>query len=353
MLAPEHTIPEFSLQPIELRILARRAAVPAALTAVAVAAVLVFGGRVHEFADALGRAAGVDPGWAIAAIAFECISIAGYVALLWLVGGRAAARIRFRESLQITLAGAAATRVLPTAGAGGAAVTVWALRRAGLAARAAVQTLLVFFVLLYAVFLASIAIAGAALALGLTSSPGPVALSVVPAIAATVGIALAIALAMQAGQVPEPLVQASALPLRARLTRGARLLGGAVRDALGLVTSGDARLVGAVAYWLFDAAVLWSMLRAFGTPPAIPVVVLAYFVGQAANTVPIPGSVSGGIAGVLLAFGVSGSLALPAVLAYRAVAVWLPTALAVAALPSLRSTLARWRYEDGLAGAGD
>jgi len=75
--------------------------------------------------------------------------------------------------------------------------------------------------------------------------------------------------------------------------------------------------------------------------------VLAYFVGQVANTLPIPGSVSGGIAGVLIAFGVAPELALPAVLAYRTVAVWLPTPFAVAAVPALRGTIARWRGEAG------
>jgi hypothetical protein len=77
------------------------------------------------------------------------------------------------------------------------------------------------------------------------------------------------------------------------------------------------------------------------------VVALAYFVGQVANTLPIPGSVSGGIAGVLIAFGVAPELALPAVLAYRTVAIWLPTPFAVAAVPALRGTIGRWRVEAG------
>ena len=124
-------------------------------------------------------------------------------------------------------------------------------------------------------------------------------------------------------------------------------MGDAVCDALRLIRTGDPRLGGAVAYWAFDAAVLWAMLHAFGAPPVLPVIVLAYFVGQVANTLPIPGSVSGGIAGVLIAFGVAPELALPAVLAYRTVAVWLPTPFAVAAVPALRGTIARWRGEAG------
>jgi uncharacterized membrane protein YbhN (UPF0104 family) len=355
MLAPEQTVQDFALPTIDLRAAARRAAVPALLGAVAVAGVLLLGGRLNAFADALKRAVGVDPGWAVAAIAFEGLSIAGYVALLSLVAGRATSRIRFRESAQITFAGAAATRLLPTAGAGGAAVTMWALRRAGLGARAAVHTLLVFFVLLYGVFLASIALAGAAIAFGLVHNPGPVALSAIPAAAATAGIALALALSQRFDEdLSETAAQPtsrSRLTLSLRLRRGGQLLGGAVRDASRLARSGDVRLAGAIAYWVLDAAVLWSMLRAFGASGAIPIVVLAYFVGQVANTLPIPGSVSGGIAGVLLAFGVPAVLALPAVLAYRTIAVWLPTPAAIAALPALRSTIARWKKADDVPAA--
>jgi hypothetical protein len=88
------------------------------------------------------------------------------------------------------------------------------------------------------------------------------------------------------------------------------------------------------------------MLHAFGAAPALAVVVLAYFVGQVGNTIPIPGAVSGGIIGVLLAFGVDADLALVSVLAYRAVAIWLPASIGLAALGRLRRTVARWTRED-------
>jgi hypothetical protein len=131
-----------------------------------------------------------------------------------------------------------------------------------------------------------------------------------------------------------------------RVRTAGRLLGLAVRDACRLVRSGDSRLAGAIAYWGFDAGVLWAMLQAFGSPPVLPVLALAYLVGQVANTLPIPGSVSGGIAGVLIAFGVPAELALPSVLAYRTVAVWLPTPVAIAAIPGVRATIAGWERED-------
>jgi uncharacterized membrane protein YbhN (UPF0104 family) len=347
MLAPQQTATELALPTLDVRAFARRAAVPAVVAATVMAVVVLAGGRVHAFADALRRVVGLSPAWLTVGIAFECISLAGYVALLALVAGRATSRVRMRESAQITLAGAAATRLLPTAGAGGAALTVWALRRAGLGALAAARTLLAFFVVLYAVFLASIAVAGAALALGLTHAHGPLALSAVPAAAAALGIAVALVLAVRRTG-PDAEAEGGA-GFRARLRVGARLIGDAVRDALALMRSREPRLVGAVAYWAFDAAVLWAMLHAFGAPPPLAVVALAYLVGQVANTVPLPGTVSGGMAGVLIAFGVSAGLALPAVLAYRTVAVWLPSPAAVASIPGLRATVARWAREDATA----
>ncbi len=359
MFAPDHTAAaEFTLPALDVRSLLRRAAVPMALGGAAVVAVLLVGGHVPAFADALRRGLGVNPRWVAAGIVFESISLAGYVALLSLVAGRAAPRVGVRESVQITLAGAAATRLLPTAGAGGAALTLWALRRAGPRPRAASRILLMFLVLLYSVFLASIVLSGAVLALGLVSSPGPVAVSAVPAVAAL--LAIVIGLGLAATPRARMVLAADRSPggtsgpsrgwsVSRRVRSGARLIGLAVRDACELVRTGELRLAGAIAYWVFDAGVLWAMLHAFGSPPVLPVLALAYLVGQVANTLPIPGSVSGGIASVLIAFGVPAELALPAVLAYRTVAVWLPTPVAIAAIPALRTTIARWEREDKVA----
>jgi putative heme transporter len=336
--ATDRTVAELSLRSVEVRGLGRRLAIPAALAA-AVAFVLLAGGHAHAFVDGIERGLRVTPAWAGLGVLFECLSLAGYVALLALVAGRATRRIGNRESAQIAFAGAAATRLLPTAGAGGLGLTVWALRRAGLSARSATKTLLTFLVVLYGAFLGALALAGGALALNLVHGHGPEQLSALPAGAAVCAIVLSIALALR--HRGAPVAGASAAPGR-RVGDAAQLLGEAVRDACGLVRSGDARVAGAAAYWAFDAAVLWAMLHALGRPPALPVIVLAYFVGQLANTIPVPGSVSGGMAGVLIAFAVPAELALPAVLAYRAVSVWLPAPVALASLPALRATVGRW-----------
>jgi putative heme transporter len=344
MLASEQAIHELALPRVELRPLARRAAVPVLLGAAAATFVVLAGGKVHAIGDALHRTLSLSVGWAFAAILLESLSIAGYVLLLSLVAGRANARIGARESAQITLAGTVATRLLPTAGAGGAALTIWTLRRSGLHANGAVKTLLRFFVLLYAVFLAAIAIAGAMLSLHVVASHGPTVLSLTAAISATGAITVALLLA-QRGSAQR---SGDAGRLRRRAEATADLLGGAVREGIALVRQGDVRLLGAIAYWGFDAAVLWATLHAVGAAPPVPVIVLAYFVGQVANTLPLPGSVSGGIAGVLVAFGVPIAIALPAVLAYRAIAVWLPSPAALIALPGFRATLSRWAAEDAI-----
>jgi putative heme transporter len=331
---------EFALPSLDLRALARRAAVPAGLAAVA-AIVIIGGGRLQELADALERALSADWRWVASAAGMELLSYAGYVALLWLVAGRATRRIDARRALEVTLGGAAATRLLPTAGVGGAALTLWSFRRAGIPKREAARTLLTFLVVLYAVFLGAIVVSGALIALGAVPATGPLTLSAVPAGVAATGIAAALVLGLRrrdaAGDAPED---------AGRLRRTARLLGDATADAITLVRGADPRLLGALAWWLFDAAVLWAMLSAFGAAPPIAVVVLAYFVGQIGNALPIPGAVSGGIVGVLLAFGVQADLVLVSVLAYRSVAIWLPAPVGLLALTSLRRTFARWKFED-------
>src|SRR4051812_6558224 len=329
---------DLTLPPLDVRGLARRAALPAAVVAAGAGALIVAGGPLQAFADALHRALAADPRWVAAGALFEVLSFAGYVALLSLVAGRAPRRIDARRAPEVTLGGAAATRLLPTAGAGGAALTLWALRRTGIGARAAARTLLTFLVLLYAVFLAAIAASGAVIALG---GHGPLTLSAVPALGATAGIAVALTLGLRRRPTPGS---------SGRIRRGAALLGDATADALALLRTADARLIGAIGWWLFDAAVLWAMLSAFGAPPPLAVVVLAYFVGQVGNTIPVPGAVSGGMVGVLLAYGVGPDLALVSVLAYRAVAIWLPAPAGLLALSALRRTLARWAREDSAPG---
>src|SRR5215207_4270332 len=99
---------------------------------------------------ALPAVAGLDETWRLlkagnawwlgVGVTLELGSYAGYVLLFRRVFGRVDG-IGVRRSLEITLAGVAATRLLATAGAGGVALTGWALRHSGMARTAVVSGL--------------------------------------------------------------------------------------------------------------------------------------------------------------------------------------------------------------------
>src|SRR3954469_23519937 len=177
----------------------------AAVLAAGAAAVVVAPGIAAKFGDALVRALHADPAYVIGGVAFELVSFAGYIALFWHVASRATPRIGLRASGEIALASTAATRLLPTAGAGGAALTFWSLRRAGQDNGTATRTLLSFLVVLYSVFLGAIVVAGTLLAAGAGPSDVRLTLSAVPAGAAATAIALALVFALRHDRDASPL----------------------------------------------------------------------------------------------------------------------------------------------------
>jgi uncharacterized protein (TIRG00374 family) len=122
-------------------------------------------------------------------------------------------------------------------------------------------------------------------------------------------------------------------------------LSGGVKDALELIRRRDWRLLGAVAYWLFDNLVLYACLAAFGQTPSFWVVAMAYLVGMLANSVPVPGgflAVEGGLVGMLLLFDVRpASAVIAAVIVYRAISLWVPAVIGSLAFLSLRREIGR------------
>ena len=116
-------------------------------------------------------------------------------------------------------------------------------------------------------------------------------------------------------------------------------------DALRLIREHDWRLLGAVAYWLFDNLVLYACLAAFGHAPSFWVVAMAYLVGMLANSLPVPGgfiAVEGGLVGMLLLFGVRpASVVLAAVVIYRAISLWVPALIGSLAFLSLRREIGK------------
>jgi hypothetical protein len=87
------------------------------------------------------------------------------------------------------------------------------------------------------------------------------------------------------------------------------------------------RLVGALGYLGFDVAVLWVVLNALGPTPSVAVVILAYSIGYAANSLPIPGGIGvldAGLTGALVLYGISPVHAAAAVIVYHAIAFRVP-----------------------------
>jgi uncharacterized protein (TIRG00374 family) len=289
--------------------------------------------------------------WFAVSAVFEVLSFAGYIILFRAVFVRPPSRIDWSESYQITMAGLAATRLFASAGAGGIALTGWALRRSGLEARLAACRLVAFMALLYAVFMVSLILVGLGLYLDVIPNHGaPFAITVIPAIFGAAVIALFLVVSLLPGDF-ERLVGRGTGGSRwhARVARKLAALpataASGVRTAIDLVRTRDPMLLGAVAWWGFDICVLWACFHAFGASPPKGVIVMSYFVGMFGNTLPLPGGiggVDGGMIGAFAAFGVNAQVAIVAVLAYRAFAFWLPTLPGAVAYLQLRRTVHRW-----------
>jgi putative heme transporter len=291
-----------------------------------------------------------DAWWIGVAVVLQLLSMASYIAIFRAVQVPAGSRIGWRESYQITMAGLAATRLFAAGGAGGVAVTAWALRRSGMEGREVAQRMIAFLVLLYGVYMAAMVVCGVGLYIGLFPGPHPFAITIGPAIAGAVVILVFLGLAF----VPEDLEQRLGALTRGdgrvprwlrRLATAPATVSGGLHFALRKLRHPDLAMFATVTWWGFNVAVLYAAFRAFGNAPPIAVLIQAYFVGLLANLLPLPGGiggVDGGMIGALVAFGISGSLALIAVLVYRLLAFWLPSIPGAVAYFQLRRTVSRW-----------
>ncbi len=298
---------------------------------------------------------GAERWWIAAGVILEALSFAAYVVLFQAVFVRQGerSRIGWRESYLITMTGVVATRLFATAGAGGVALTAWALRRSGMEARLVACRMVAFLVLLYVIYAVSLVLAGVGLGTGLFPGGGSFAITIVPAIVGALLLAVGGAVALLPQDIERRLGRWAEGSGRlahwtARLATAPALAASGVRTAIALVRTRDPRLLGAPAWWGFEICVLWACFHAFGQAPPFTVIWMAYFVGMLGNLLPVPGGiggVEGGMIGALVAFGVEFHLAVLAVLAYRGISFWLPTIPGIVAYFQLRRTVARWREE--------
>jgi uncharacterized membrane protein YbhN (UPF0104 family) len=165
---------------------------------------------------------------------------------------------------------------------------------------------------------------GTLLWLGLPSGPHQTALTILPAV---IAVGLLVATWLVAGT-PEGRFRRQ---LRGKcLRRPAGALSDGLAESRALVTAGNWKLVGALAYYAFDNAVLWAAFHAYGHSPNIGVVVMGYLVGSLAGALPIPaglGVLEGGLIGALVLYGAPAAPAAAAVVLYRGISLLVSVAL--------------------------
>ncbi len=336
-------------------VVTRGRVIASVLFVVGIVAFLYFGlPKLVGFSASVKRLREGNAWWLAGAALLECLSFGGYIILFRAVFVQRTSRINWNASYQITMAGLAATRLFAAAGAGGIALTAWALRRSGMEPRLVASRMIAFMVLLYGVYMGALVIDGLGLYLNAWPGPAPFAITIVPAIFGTSVIAMFVGMSL----LPRNFDQIIAAEVRgdgwsSRLARQLATIpsatGTGIRTAMALLRAGNPGLLGAVAWWGFDIATLWACFHAFGYSPHKGVIVMAYFVGWIANTLPLPGGlggVEGGLIGAFTAFGVNVQAAVVAVLAYRAFSFWLPTIPGGIAYIQLRHTVRRWAEQD-------
>jgi uncharacterized membrane protein YbhN (UPF0104 family) len=87
-------------------------------------------------------------------------------------------------------------------------------------------------------------------------------------------------------------------------------------------------VLGVLAYLGFDVLVLWTAFLAIHADPApgFAIVIMAYIIGALGGSIPLPASIGtiGGIAGMLILYGVAHNAAIAAVLLHQAIGLLVP-----------------------------
>jgi len=310
---------------------ARRRLLATALVGLVVSAALA---SVSGTAQIGARLTSGRPTWLILAVGFELVATLGFAVAFQLMFGEWLPR---HTSLRVGLTVAAATLLIPAGGLLAIGAGAKALRRSGMPAAKTRARAIAFLLITNAPNAIVLGVLGLALGAGLLDGPHTPALTILPAAIAlaTIGLTLLLPLVshQRLAQTPRRSTRGVAATVVAQLELG-------VIEAVALLGGRSWKLLGAVAYYAFDNAVLWAAFKAFGhTEPPVATLVIAYLIGSAAGSLPVPvglGVVEGGMIGLLVFFGAPVVCTGIAVLAYRAVSTGTPLALGGVALLTLR-----------------
>jgi uncharacterized membrane protein YbhN (UPF0104 family) len=256
------------------------------------------------------------------------------------------------------MAGVAATLIFSAGGAGGIALTYWALRKAGMVRHDVARRMVAFLSLHYIFYPFALIVFGVLLRTGVLPGKDSVELTIIPAAIAGASLLLAIGLAF----IPSDLATRAAGHARgerakaiaANVAKVPAVAGEGFRFALSLFahpSRGGLAVLGAVGFWAANIGILWASFKAFGVQVPIAVVVQGFFLGMVANLFPLApagvGAVDAGMIGAFVLFGIPEDTVFPAILIYRFVAFWLPIPPGIVAFFQLRVRVQHWE-EEGL-----
>ena len=314
--------------------------------------------KIAGFGDALGKLDDANPIWIGVAIGFNVLAYATYIALFKAVVSGDALRLTWTETYEINMAGVAATLLFSAGGAGGVALTYWALRKAGMARRDVGRRMVAFVSLHYAFYPLALIVCGLLLRTGLVSGEDSVELTIVPAAVAGLLIAIGFLIALIPSDLERRLAPyANGEKARSFVRSAAKIpttIAEGFRFALGLFahpSRGGLALIGAAGFWAFSIAVLWASFHALGVKVPLAVVIQGYFLGMVANLFPLApagvGAVDAGMIGAFVLFGIPEETVFPAILVFRLISFWMPIPPGVVAFFQLRHRVKLWE-EEGL-----
>ena len=267
--------------------------------------------------------------WVLVAVLLEVLSCASYIVVFLQVFERAPLGAGARVALSEEAFGAAVS----LGGAGSLAVGAWLMVERGAPTRRVAERSAVLFLYTSAINVLTLILAGLGLFLGLPGPSNPL-LSLLPA---AVGVLVLVLFLLLPRYVDRIVARLQPGRLRSFLTE----TGVSVRDTERLVFHPDWRIIGAIGYLWFDIAVLFACFAAAGHVPPLGPVVLAYQIGYVSNFIPVPGGIGvldGSMIGMLVLYGVGGTVATAATLVYHAIALWVPALWGTAAFFVLQKT---------------
>jgi uncharacterized protein (TIRG00374 family) len=306
--------------------------------------------------DAMGKLDDAKLGWVLVAVGFGFAMFGTYITLFRGVVGGDELPLTWKESYEINMAALAASRLFSAGGAGGIALTYWALRKAGMDSRRSTQRMVVFLALQYTFYPLAIIVCGILLRTGVLSGKSSVELTIVPAAIAGVLLGLGLLVALIPGDLERRIAKWAQGHRRAalarRLARGPETVADGLRKTYDLMRHprrGALAILGAAGFWATQIAILWATFRAFGVSVPLGVLVMGFFLGMVANLIPfVPGgvgAVDAGLIGAYVLFGLPEATCFAAVLIYRLIAFWMPMPPGIIAFFQLRGTVHHWEEE--------